>query len=344
MWYMRLVESDLLPDWLIRTAIRAIIEQSTRRKYRASREDREAERLALLDRLRQSPIAVDADQANRQHYEVPAEFFQLVLGTRKKYSCCYWPRGVNSLDQAEDAMLQLTCERAQLTDGMDVLDLGCGWGSFCLWAAEHYPNSRVVAVSNSRTQKEYIDAQCRQRNIRTVETITADVTHLQLDRRFDRVVSIEMFEHMKNYERLMSNLADCLKPGGKLFVHIFSHREFAYEYDAANPSDWMARTFFTGGLMPSDDLLLHFQRDLVLSGHWRISGLHYGRTLRAWLDKLDRHESEVRKVLAGAYGAEKETLWLVNWRLFFMVCEETWNLRQGDEYLISHYLFDIRQE
>jgi cyclopropane-fatty-acyl-phospholipid synthase len=344
MWYMKLVESNLLPDWLIRMAIRATIEQSTRRKYRASREDREAERLALLDRLRQSPIAVDADQANRQHYEVPAEFFQLVLGARQKYSCCYWSRGVNSLDQAEEAMLQLTCERAQLMDGLDILDLGCGWGSFCLWAAERYPNSRVVAVSNSRTQKEYIDAQCRQRNIRTVETITADVTHLQLDRRFDRIVSIEMFEHMKNYEQLMSNLADCLKPGGKLFVHIFSHREFAYEYDAANPNNWMARTFFTGGLMPSDDLLLHFQRDLVLSGHWRISGLHYGRTLRAWLDKLDRHESEVRKVLAGAYGAEKETLWLANWRLFLMACEETWNLRQGDEYLISHYLFGLRQE
>jgi len=341
---MKLVESNLFPDWLMRMAIRAIIEKSTRRKYRASREDREAERLALLDRLRQSPIAVDADQANRQHYEVPAEFFQLVLGARKKYSCCYWSRGVNSLEQAEDAMLQLTCERAQLEDGMDILDLGCGWGSFCIWAAEHYPKSRVVAVSNSRTQKEYIDAQCRQRNIRTVETITADVTHLQLDRRFDRIVSIEMFEHMKNYERLMSNLADCLKPGGKLFVHIFSHREFAYEFDTANPNDWMAQTFFTGGLMPSDDLLLHFQRDLVLSGHWRISGLHYGRTLRAWLDKLDQNESEVRKVLAGAYGAEKETLGLVNWRLFFMACEETWNLRQGDEYLISHYLFDKRQK
>lgn len=344
MWYMKLVESNRLPDWLIRMGLRVAIEDGTRRRYRASREDREAERLALLDRLRQSPIALDPDQPNRQHYEVPAAFFHLVLGARKKYSCCYWPRGVHSLDQAEEAMLQLTCERAHLADGMDILDLGCGWGSFSLWAAEHYPNSRVVAVSNSRTQKEYIDAQCRQRNIHTVETITADVAHLQLDRRFDRIVSIEMFEHMRNYEQLMSNLADRLRPGGKLFVHIFSHREFAYEFDSSNPGDWMARTFFTGGLMPSDDLLLHFQRHLVLSGHWRISGRHYGRTLRAWLDKLDQSESEVRKVLAGAYGADKETLWLVNWRLFFMACEQTWNLRRGDEYLVSHYLFDKRQQ
>lgn len=344
MWYMQLVHSNRLPDWLLRLAIRAAIEEGTRRRYRTSREDREAERLALLDRLRQSPIALAPDQANRQHYEVPAAFFELVLGARKKYSCCYWPVGVHSLDQAEEAMLQLTCERAQLMDGMDILDLGCGWGSFSLWAAEHYPHSRVVAVSNSRNQKEYIDAQCRQRNIRTVETLTADVTHLQLDRRFDRIVSIEMFEHMRNYEQLMSNLADRLQPSGKLFVHIFSHREFAFEFDSANPNDWMAQTFFTGGLMPSDDLLLHFQRDLVLSGHWRISGLHYGRTLRAWLGRLDQNESEVRKVLAGAYGAEGETLWLVNWRLFFMACEQTWNLRQGDEYLVSHYLFDKRRQ
>jgi cyclopropane-fatty-acyl-phospholipid synthase len=273
---------------------------------------------------------------------VPAEFFQLVLGKRQKYSCCLWPPGVNTLDQAEDAMLQLTCERAQLEDGMDILDLGCGWGSFCLWVAEHYPNSRVMAVSNSRSQKEHIDALCRRQNIQTVQTITADVSDLDLDRRFDRIVSIEMFEHIKNHERLMFKLASFLKPGGKLFVHIFCHREFAFEFDASDPDDWMARTFFTGGLMPSDDLLLHFQRDFTLSGHWRVSGLHYARTLRAWLAKLDHHRAEVREVLAAVYGADKETLWLVNWRLFFMACEETWKLRLGSEYLVSHYLFDKR--
>ncbi len=342
MWYLKWIETNRIPDWLIRLGIRASLEIGGRRRERASQDEREARRLALIATLRQSPIAIEVDVPNWQHYEVPAEFFQLVLGTRLKYSCCYWPPGVNSLDQAEDAMFQLTCERAQLEDGMDILDLGCGWGSFSLWVAEHYPNSRIVAVSNSRSQKEHIDACCRRQNIQTIQTITADVSYLSLDRRFDRIVSIEMFEHMKNYPQLMSNLAACLKPDGKLFVHIFSHREFAYEFDASNPGNWMAQTFFTGGLMPSDDLLLHFQRDLVLSEHWRVSGLHYARTLRAWLDKLDKDQAQVRKVLARTYGADKETLWLVNWRLFFMACEETWKLRRGTEYLVSHYLFDKR--
>jgi cyclopropane-fatty-acyl-phospholipid synthase len=342
MWYMKWIETNRVPDWLIRLGVRASLEVGLRRKRRMSREEQEAVRLALLSKLKQSPIAIETDKANQQHYEVPAEFFQLVLGKRLKYSCCYWPPGIHTLDQAEDAMFRLTCERAQLEDGMDILDLGCGWGSLSLWIAEHYPNSRVLAVSNSRSQKEFIDVKCLSQNIRTIQTATADVNFLELDRRFDRILSIEMFEHLKNYQRVMANLAACLKPQGKLFVHIFSHREFAFEFEAGDSNNWMAQTFFSGGLMPSDDLLLHFQRDLALSSHWRLSGLHYARTLRAWLDKLDQREDEVREVLANIYGADKETLWLVNWRLFFMACEETWKLDHGNEYLVSHYLFDKR--
>ena len=342
MWYMKWIETNRVPDWLLRLGIRASLEIGLKRKRQMSQEEQEAARLGLLAKLKQSPIAIEVDQANRQHYEVPAEFFQLVLGKRMKYSCCYWPPGVNSLDEAEEAMFQLTCERAGLEDGMDILDLGCGWGSLSLWIAEHYPNSRVVAVSNSRSQKDFIDEQCLHQNIRTIQTITADVNHLHLDRRFDRILSIEMFEHMKNYEWLMANLAVHLKSEGKLFVHMFSHRELAFEFDASDADNWMARTFFTGGLMPSDDLLLHFQQELALSGHWRVCGLHYACTLRAWLDKLDQRKPEVRKVLANIYGADKETLWLVNWRLFFMACEETWKLHGGREYLVSHYLFDKR--
>jgi cyclopropane-fatty-acyl-phospholipid synthase len=296
-------------------------------------------RRALLQKLRQSPIAIHTIDPNWQHYEIPTELFQLVLGKRLKYSCCYWPAGVTTLDDAEEAMLRLTCERARLEDGMDVLDLGSGWGSLALWIAEQYPNCRVMAVSNSRTQRDYVQQQCTKRGLVNVKTVAANVVNLDIDRRFDRVLSIEMFEHMKNYEQLMAKVSTLLRPDGKLFVHVFSHREFAYEFDASDPNDWMAQTFFTGGTMPSDDLLLYFQRDLKLVDHWSIDGTHYARTLREWLKKLDRNKAQVRPVLAKTYGAAQEMRWLVNWRMFFIVCEEAWRLNRGREFLVSHYLF-----
>jgi cyclopropane-fatty-acyl-phospholipid synthase len=249
---------------------------------------------------------------------------------------------VRTIDEAEEAMLRLTCERARLEDGMEVLDLGCGWGALSLWIAEHYPNCRVVAVSNSQPQIAHIEERCHERGLKNVEGLVADVNHFEVDGRFDRVMSIEMFEHMKNYERLMAKIASFLKPDGMLFVHIFSHREFAFEFRADDPGDWMAQTFFSGGTMPSDDLLLHFQRDVRLVDHWRVPGTHYAKTLRAWLERLDRHQPEVREILAETYGRERETRSLVNWRLFFIACEETWQLRKGREYLVSHYLFERR--
>jgi cyclopropane-fatty-acyl-phospholipid synthase len=339
MWLMRLVETNLLPDWLVRLAIRTSLTISTRRRYRPDLETRDATRRALIEKFRRSPIAIHTAAANEQHYEVPTAFFRLVLGKWLKYSCCFWPEGVSTLDEAEEAMLRLSCERARIEDGMQILELGCGWGSFCLWVAQHYPNCRIVAVSNSRTQGAYIEAQCQERGFGNVEVVTANVADFETDRRFDRVVSIEMFEHMKNYERLMAKIASFLKPSGLLFVHIFSHREFAFEFEAVDGGNWMAQTFFAGGTMPSDDLLLYFQRDLHIIDHWRVGGLNYTQTLRAWLNRLDRREAAIRRIMADVYGPEQETRWLVNWRLFFIVCEETFRLGAGREFFVSHYLF-----
>jgi cyclopropane-fatty-acyl-phospholipid synthase len=344
MWYMRLVETGVVPDWLIRVGVRIMLALGLRRRHQASLDERETDRRALIAKLRQSPIAVHTDDPNRQHYEVSTEFFRIVLGRWLKYSCCYWPEGVETIDEAEEAMLWLTCQRARLKDGMDVLDLGCGWGSLSLWIAEQYPNSRVVALSNSRSQREHIERQCRERGLSNVEAITADASEFDFSfdrgRQFDRVISVEMFEHMKNYEALLARIASWLRADGRLFVHIFSHREFAYEFDANDPRDWMAQTFFTGGTMPSDDLLLYFQRDLRLVDHWRVDGTHYARTLRVWLDRLDRHVAEVRPLMAQTYGPENQTRWLVNWRLFFLSCGVNWGIRRGREYLVSHYLFE----
>jgi len=342
MWYMRMAQSNLVPDWLIRLGIRVMLAAGLKRRYRAGLAARNADKRTLIEKLRQDPIAIHTNDPNRQHYEVSSEFFQIVLGKWLKYSCCHWPEGVGTLDGAEEAMLRLTCERAQTRDGMDILDLGCGWGSLCLWIAEHYPHSRVSAVSNSHSQKTFIEQQCLERGLTNVEAITADVCDLDIQHRFDRVVSVEMFEHMKNYELLMAEIASMLRPDGLLFVHVFSHREFAYEFDASDPSNWMAQTFFTGGTMPSDDLLLHFQRDLRLVDHWCTDGTHYARTLKAWLTNLDGHKAHVRRVLAGVYGADRAQEWLVNWRLFFIACEETFGFHKGREYLVSHYLFDKR--
>jgi cyclopropane-fatty-acyl-phospholipid synthase len=323
----RVVESDAVPEGLLRLAIRGNL------RRRLARE-RRRDRAAFVEELRRSPIAVRVDKPNEQHYEVPPEFFELVLGPRLKYSCCFWGPATSSLAEAEEEMLRLTCERARIEDGMEILDLGCGWGSLAGYVAERFPAARVLAVSNSRPQREYVE----RRGLPNLEVVTADVSALELDRRFDRVVSVEMFEHMRNYEALFRRVARLLRPDGLLFIHVFCHRELAYPYE----DGWLARRFFTGGTMPSADLLVELARDVELVERRLVSGRHYARTAEAWLERLRANEGAVLDVLGRAYGPGRARAELAAWRVFFLACAELWGFRRGDEWLVAHYLFRPR--
>jgi cyclopropane-fatty-acyl-phospholipid synthase len=313
------VASGLVPEPLLRAGIRASCAARLRRERRLDRKD------AFAASLARDVIARDAGRANEQHYEVPPEFFELVLGPRLKYSSCYWPDGVDTLAQAEDAMLELTCERAAIEDGMTILDLGCGWGSLTLWLADRYPHAEIVAVSNSRAQREHIESL----GARNVTVLTADANDLDLrPRRFDRVVSVEMLEHMRNYDALLARIASWLEPGGAFFCHVFTHRELAYPYDRG----WMARRFFTGGTMPSHDLLPSLAHGFSAANEWRVGGEHYARTAEAWLERMAANRRCIVDVL-GSRAAYNE------WRVFFLACAELWGYRGGREWQVSHYLF-----
>lgn len=338
----RLLERDLVPDALIRFGIRRLLQERLDEEKCSNEEAQHQQLMRFVDQLKASPIAINTREANEQHYELPSEFFELVLGKHLKYSSCYFRSGVESLEAAEAEMLRLTCERAHLMNGDRILELGCGWGSLTLWMAEHYPASRITAVSNSRTQKKFIEARALSRGLSNIEIITCDMNDLALGSRppFDRVVSVEMFEHMRNYEQLLARVASWMKPSATLFVHIFTHREYAYPFDIRDESDWMAKYFFTGGIMPSDYLLSYFQRDVRLIKHWRVDGGHYQKTSECWLTNMDANSARVQAILAATYGAQEMTRWWVYWRVFFMACAELWGFRGGREWFVSHYLFE----
>jgi cyclopropane-fatty-acyl-phospholipid synthase len=339
-WSMRLLERDLLPDFLVRFGIRRLLKARLREEARGCAEAQQRHLMKLIARLKQSPIAINTADANQQHYELPNAFFELVLGARLKYSSGYYRSG-DSLNQAEENMLQLTAERAQLRDGDRILELGCGWGSLSLWMAARFPRSRITAVSNSRTQKRFIDARAAALGFNNLEVITSDINNLNFPEGtlFDRVVSVEMFEHMRNYEMLMHRICGWLETGGTLFVHIFAHRAYAYPFEVRDATDWMARYFFTGGIMPSDGLLLYFQKDLTLRDHWQVDGRHYSQTSEHWLQNMDAHRRAIEPLLAQTYGEENVRRWWVYWRVFFMSCAELWGYRRGQEWFVSHYLF-----
>ena len=335
-----LCERGLLPDALTRFGIRRLSAQRLRDEGAADLEAADLRFRRLLDELRRSPIAIETAAANEQHYEVPTRFFELCLGKRLKYSSCYYAKGDESLDDAEEAMLALYGERAELADGQRILELGCGWGSLTLWMAQQYPNARITGVSNSRTQREHILAQAARRGLGNVEIITCDVNQLQLpEHQFDRAVSIEMFEHMRNYQHLLGKVSRWLVPGGKLFVHIFCHRSLMYPFETEGEDNWMGRHFFTGGLMPSADTLLHFQDDLSIEQRWLLSGRHYERTANQWLENQDRNRDEVMAVLTEAYGAAEAARWHQRWRMFWMACAELFGYSGGNEWGVAHYRF-----
>jgi cyclopropane-fatty-acyl-phospholipid synthase len=339
---LRLLQQDRLPDWLIRARIRKLLERRLATEDKGTPDAQQAHLMQLLAQLKASPIAINTQQANQQHYELPSEFFKAVLGKNLKYSSCYYDSPADTLDAAEARMLALTCERARLADGARILELGCGWGSLSLWMAAHFPHAKITAVSNSRTQKIFIDGEAAKRGLSNLEIITCDMNVLEFapDTGFDRVVSVEMFEHMRNYERLLQRVASWMKPAATLFVHIFTHRQFAYPFEVKDADDWMARYFFTGGIMPSDDLLLYFQRDVTLIDHWQVSGHHYQLTSEAWLANMDRARQEIMPLMAATYGNEQQLKWWVYWRVFFMSCAELWGYAGGREWLVSHYLFE----
>lgn len=339
MWYLSLVEKNIIPDWLIRMKIRGLLAQRLEEEYEGGIEVREHKLKSLIDELKSSPIAINTADANEQHYEVPTEFYKYVMGKYMKYSCGLW-KDNSDQDTSEKDMLDLTCERAQLENGQDILELGCGWGSMTLYMAEKYPFSRITAVSNSKTQKEYIDDQAELRGLTNIRVITADMNEFLINEKFDRVVSVEMFEHMRNYQMLLEKIAMFLREDGKLFVHIFSHRELCYKYEVKDETDWMSKYFFTGGIMPSDHLFYSFNRDMKVTNHWRVNGQNYEKTSNTWLKRMDSNKKKIMPILKKTYGPENATKWWVYWRLFFMACAELWGYMKGEEWIVSHYLFE----
>lgn len=337
--WIDLADRGWLPDRLVRAGIRMLNSKRLQVEDRGCVESQREALARFIDDMCQSPIAVQTEKPNEQHYEIPPAFFKLVLGKYLKYSSCFWDSDIKTLDEAEERMLAMTAERAQLSDGMDILELGCGWGALSLWMAEKYPGSHFIAVSNSEPQREFIRTICQERGLTNLKVITADMNVFSTDLKFDRVVSVEMFEHMRNYAVLFERISRWLKEDGAFFMHIFCHRSAAYEYIDNGPSDWMSRHFFSGGIMPAGDLPAKFQDHLRLADQWRWSGRHYQETAEAWLRNMDARKAEIMPILEQTYGREDARRWWSRWRIFFLAVSEMFGVDDGRIWGVGHYLF-----
>ena len=338
---IELAEKGIIPDYFIRQGIVRNCENRLNNENVSNTEKVSTKKQSWIQQMKESPIALVPEKANEQHYEVPPAFFENVLGKHLKYSSGYWPDGVNSLDDSEESMLELSFERAQLADGDSILELGCGWGSLTCYMASKLPNSKITAVSNSKDQKEHILNRCKNQGLDNIEVITADMNDFETENKYDRVVSIEMFEHMRNYKKLLSKISSWLHDDGKLFIHIFTHQSVVYPFENQGEADWMAREFFSGGMMPSHDLLLHFQDDLIIDDVWSMLGTHYEKTSIAWVNKMDANKDSIMKIFSKTYGDDAK-LWFQRWRIFFMSCEKLFGYNNGSEWGVSHYRFSKR--
>lgn len=343
MFYDKLLEKDLMPDFLIRIGIRRLLKQRLKDEKKENPEAQKKHLLKLAEELKNSPIAIETKAANEQHYEVPTQFYQYCLGKHLKYSSGFWKDGVNDIDTSEKDMLDITCERAELQNGQEVLELGCGWGSLSLFMSAKFPKSNFTVVSNSRTQKIYIDEQAKLRGINNLTVLTIDINNFNIDKKFDRVVSVEMFEHLRNYKLLFNKISSLLKDDGKMFVHVFTHKTYAYKFEVIDDTDWMSKYFFTGGIMPSNDLFSYFNDDLKIVNQWLVDGMHYSKTSEAWLQNMDKHKAEIIPLFEKTYGKENATKWWVYWRIFYMACAELWGYDKGEEWMVVHYLFTKKQ-
>lgn len=332
-------ELGLVPDSVVRAGIRRLLEHKRREIQADDLEFAANETNQFVAMMNSSPIALLTDVANEQHYEVPAAFFAEVMGDHLKYSCGFWPSGVTTLTESESAALQLTVSRAGIENGMQVLDLGCGWGSLSLWIAENFPECSVTSVSNSSSQREFIMGQARERGLNNIRVIVQDMNDFVTEDRFDRIVSVEMFEHMHNYGDLFNSISRWLVPDGQFFMHIFCHRSTPYEFIDKGPGDWMSRYFFSGGIMPSADLPLRFSDHLSIDKRWHWNGHHYAKTCDAWLARMDSNKDRIMPILADCYGADAAPLWWQRWRVFFMACSELFAYDRGNEWYVGHYLF-----